>query len=95
MILSKGLKFTPYKTVSCNDYLDCIDTFSNTLRRFSAPYRYDLPRHPYLPNNSLKEVTPTVNSTINKYIETTKQTLLNQDPLIRHKENLTHMEREN
>ena len=92
-VLSRGLKFVPYKSVSDNDCLNSIDNF---LRSYAATYKFDLPKHPYLPNNCHTDIPSNVEASTDQYVNLTKNTFLNRtNKIYPHRtDNLTKAERQ-
>ena len=64
--------------MSDNDCLNSIDNFHTTLRSYAAMYKFDLPKHPYLPNNCPTDIPSNMEATIDQYVNLTKKTFLNQ-----------------
>ena len=94
ILLSKGLKFVPYKNISLNNHCESLDKFSTTLKSYAAPFQYDIPKHPLLPYKSWSNCSDHSAWIIKQFIDANKQDLMNATTVPVKQSNLNHKEME-
>ena len=90
--MAKGLKFIPYKNISKDTHCKSLDTFNTNLHSYATPFKFDTPRHSYLPNKPGPDCSNHSRQIINKFIEATKLNLQQTDVTSFRTNNLTNQE---